>query len=207
LLPIDLLPIAYKVQVMSVNSLYAVVLAAGEASRFGSTKQLAKFAGEPLAARAIRTVESVCGSRSLLVTGNDWRKVSATCEPLQGFMILNPRFEEGLASSLAQGVRSVCGVADGVLLMLADQPLITTEHLESLARTWDSSPESICASSYAGTIGPPVIFPSRYFPDLMELRGDRGAKTVIDMNRDQVVTIQFEDAAVDIDCPDDLDRR
>jgi len=192
---------------MSVNSLYAVVLAAGEASRFGSTKQLADFAGEPLAARAIRTAEIVCGSRSLLVTGNDWYKVSAACEPLQGFMILNPRFADGLASSLAQGVRSVCDVADGMLLMLADQPLITTEHLKSLVKAWHSNPDSICASAYADTVGPPVIFPRRCFSDLMELRGDRGAKAVIDGNRDKVVTIQFEDAAVDIDRPDDLPKK
>ena len=192
---------------MSVNSLYAVVLAAGEASRFGSTKQLAEFDGEPLAVRAIRTAESVCGSRTLLVTGNDWQRVAAACEPLQGFMVLNPRFADGLASSLAQGVRSVCDVADGMLLMLADQPLITAEHLESMVRTWNSSPDSICASAYADTVGPPVIFPRQYFFDLMELRGDRGAKAVIDMNRDKVVTIQFEDAAVDIDRPEDLNQR
>lgn len=190
---------------MSRHSLYAVVLAAGVASRYGSTKQLAKFAGKPLVTRAMQTAEEICGPRSLLVAGNDWSKVAAACEPLQGFMILNQRFAEGLATSLAAGVASVANVADGILLMLADQPLITTGHLESLVRAWHSSPDSICASAYADTVGPPVIFPRRHFNDLMELRGDRGAKAVIDMNRDQVVTIQFEDAAVDIDRPDDLE--
>lgn len=191
---------------MSANSLYAVVLAAGEASRFGSTKQLTIFRGLPLVTGAVRAAESICGPRSLLVAGKDWKKVAAACEPQQGFMILNPRFAEGLATSLAGGIRSIRDVADGALLILADQPLITSHHLESLVDAWNSSPDSICATAYADTVGPPVIFPRRFFTDLLELTGDRGAKAVINMNRKNVVTIHLEDAAVDIDRPEDLTK-
>jgi len=202
----DILPIAYKVQQMPSNSLYAIVLAAGAASRFGSTKQLAQFSGEPLVKRAVRTAESICGPRTLLIAGNDWKNVTAACEPMQGFVVINPCFAEGIASSLRRGVRSICDVAEGVLLLLADQPLITTEHLERLVDAWCASQDSICASAYADTKGPPVIFPRRYFRELMELQGDRGAKAVIDKNRDQLITIQFEDAAMDIDNPEDLKK-
>lgn len=191
---------------MSANSLYAVVLAAGEASRFGSTKQLAIFRGQPLVTGAVRAAESICGPRSLLVAGKDWKKVAAACEPQQGFMILNPRFAEGLATSLAGGIRGIRDVADGALLMLADQPLITSHHLESLVDAWNSSPDSIYATAYADTVGPPVIFPRRFFTDLLELTGDRGAKAVINMNRKNVVTIHLEDAAIDIDRPEDLTK-
>ena len=192
---------------MSMTSLYAVVLAAGTGSRFGSTKQLATFAGKPLVARAVRTAEGICGPRTLLVAGNDWKEVAAACEPLEGFMILNPRFADGIASSLTQGIRSVYDIADGVLLLLADQPLITAEHLKTMVAAWQSSPDSICASAYADTTGPPVILPRRYFADLLQLRGDRGAKALIDKNRDHVITIRLEDAAIDIDRPEDLDRK
>lgn len=192
---------------MSMTSLYAVVLAAGTGSRFGSTKQLATFAGMPLVARAIRTAESICGPRTLLIAGSDWKKVAAACEPLAGFMILNPRFADGIASSLTQGIRSVRDIADGILLLLADQPLVTAEHLEALVAAWQFSPDSICASSYADTTGPPVILPRRFFGDLLQLRGDRGAKALIDKNRDHVITIRLEDAALDIDRPEDLDKK
>ncbi len=182
-----------------------LILAAGRGRRFGSTKQLAKFDGEALVSRAVRAAERICGSRTLLVTGNDWKNVAAACEPLRGFMVHNPRFAEGMASSLAEGIRGVSGLADGVLLMLADQPLVSAEHLRSLADAWSSSPESICASSYANTKGPPVIFPARFFDNLAELQGDRGAKSIIDSNSADVMTIPFEDAAIDIDIPGDLD--
>jgi CTP:molybdopterin cytidylyltransferase MocA len=189
---------------MSTSSLYAVVLAAGKASRFGSTKQIAIFAGQPLVTRAVRTAEFVCGPRSVLVTGNDWIKVAAACAPLQGFMVLNPDFSEGLATSLATGIRSLSGLASGALLLLADQPLVTGSHVRLLVDSWEASPDSICASSYAGTVGPPVIFPARYFSELSALRGDRGAKTVMDANRNDVISIRLDEAAVDIDSPDDL---
>ncbi len=181
-----------------------MVLAAGKASRFGSTKQLAHFDGDPLVVRAMRTAERVCGRRTLLVTGNDWENVAAACEPLEGFMIHNPRFADGMASSLALGIHSLRNVADGVLLMLCDQPLVSAEHLEKLVDKWTASPRSIFPSGYANTLGPPIIFPARYFDELMDIRGDRGAKSVMDAYSDQVVTIPFEDAAIDIDTPEDL---
>ncbi len=189
---------------MSGKSLFAIVLAAGTASRFGSTKQLALFAGQALVTHAVRTAESVCGPQSLLVTGSDWQNVADACKPLQGFMVLNPKYGSGIASSLVTGIRSVSAVADAALLMLADQPLVTIRQIEALVDTWKASPDSICASAYAETLGPPVIFPARFFRELMTLQGDRGAKAVIDSNRDSLVTVRAESAAIDIDCPGDL---
>jgi len=191
---------------MPTHSLYAIVLAAGSATRFGATKQLAKFAGEPLVTRAVRTAERVCGPHTVLVAGHDWQDVAAACEPLQGFLVYNPRFADGMSSSLRQGIRSVGDLADGILLMLADQPLVSTGHLESLVKAWATSPDSICASAYANTKGPPVVFPQRLYGDLMDLRGDRGARTLIDSDTDRVISIQCEDAAIDIDTPDDLNK-
>lgn len=191
---------------MPSNTLYAIVLAAGQANRFGSTKQLAIFDDKPLVTHAIRTAERVCGAQSLLVTGNDWENVAAACAPLTGFMIYNPRYRDGMATSLSQGIRSISGLADGVLLMLADQPLISDEHLQDLTKAWHASPELICASRYANTQGPPVIFPARFFAELLQLQGDRGAKAVIEANTDQVISIPFENAALDIDTPDDLQQ-
>jgi len=189
---------------MTGNSLFAIVLAAGSARRFGSTKQLALFEDQPLVTRAARTAESVCGSRSILVAGSDWQRVAAACAPLQGFMVINPSFADGIASSIASAVRSVSVVADAVLLMLADQPLVTAEQIALLVDAWKTRPDSICASSYAGTVGPPVIFPAHIFPELMDLRGDRGAKAVIDANRDKLISVRLDEAAVDVDCPEDL---
>ena len=192
---------------MKGKSVFAVVLAAGQSSRFGKTKQLEKYQGIPLVTRSVRLGEAVCGSSTVLVAGNDWQRVTDICAPLAGFFVVNPGFADGLASSIECGIRSVAEVADAVMLLLADQPLITSAHLQMLLDTWQSSRESIVASAYAGTTGPPVIFPRRDFADLIPLSGDRGARSMIDANRERVKVIVFEPAALDIDRQSDLKRK
>lgn len=189
---------------MSEHAVFALVLAAGASTRFGRTKQLEKFEGMPLAKSAVRKAESVCGDRTVLVTGKDWKEVASACEPLAGFFVINSEYEQGLASSIACGVRAVAQSADAILLMLADLPLITTEHLENLVNAWIEAPTSIVASAFEETLGPPCVFPKADFEALLALQGDRGARPVIEANRARVQSIACEEAAFDIDRPEDL---
>lgn len=189
---------------MSGSAVFAIVLAAGGSTRFGRSKQLEQFEGLPLAAGAVRKAEAVCGERTVLVTGKDWKEVASACEPLAGFFVINNDYEQGLASSIACGVRAVTETADAILLMLADLPLVTTEHLANLVKSWAESPQSIVASAFEDALGPPVVFPRTDFDALLALRGDRGARPVIDANRDRVRAIACEEAAFDIDRPEDL---
>jgi CTP:molybdopterin cytidylyltransferase MocA len=190
---------------MSGKTLFAVVLAGGSGSRFGSTKQLAMIGDQPMVALAMAAAEASCGPCSVLVAGNDWPAVVAAAHPQQGFFVINEQHASGLAGSITAGVRSVRRQADAVLLLLADQPLVTLAHLQTLEESWRRSPGSIVTSAYANTCGPPVIFPARYFDELLSLEGDRGARAVIDAHRDKVVEIAFEDAAIDVDTPTDLE--
>jgi len=189
---------------MSQNAIFAVVLAAGASTRFGRTKQLEHFEGVSLAAGAVRKAESVCGEQTVLVTGKDWQKVADTCAPLAGYFVINNDYEQGLASSIACGVRSVAERADAILLMLADLPLVTTEHLTSLVDAWAEAPQTIVASAFEDTLGPPIVFPRADFEALMQLSGDRGARPIIDANKERVQAIDCEEAAFDIDRPEDL---
>lgn len=189
---------------MSGESIFAVVLAAGAATRYGRTKQLEAYQGRPLAAHALRQVESVFGDRTLLVVGNDWKAVADACEPLAGFFVINEKYADGIAGSIACGVRAVADSADAVLLTFADLPLVTAEHLSALAQCWRDSPHAIVASAFDDTVGPPVVFPKPDFEALLRLTGDRGAKEVIDANIDRLRSIACEGAAFDIDRPEDL---
>jgi molybdenum cofactor cytidylyltransferase len=188
------------------RQLFAIVLAAGSSARFGSSKQLAMYDGIPLVTRAVRLAESICGPRSVLVAGSQWRPIVEVCRPLQGFFVNNIRYRSGMGSSIACGVKAVAGTADGVLLLLADQPLITTRHLNQLVMTWTRSPDEIIATSFAATAGPPVIFPRRYFTALSELQGDRGAREILISAGSHAHAVTLEEAAADIDVPEDIDR-
>jgi molybdenum cofactor cytidylyltransferase len=160
----------------------AIVLAAGSSKRLGTSKQEIVFEGETLVARAERTARAVADD-VIVVTPQ-----------------LNPDASEGIASSIRVGVRKA-GEAR-ILLMLCDQPLITVEHLRNLLAT--DAP--IAATGYAGIAGVPAVFAPGFASELLALRGDRGARAVIEAHRDVTRVVTFEDAAVDIDTVDDLRR-
>lgn len=191
---------------MSTRNLFAIVLAAGSASRFGATKQLATIDGEPLVRRAVRLAELACSRRVVLVTGNDRARVTAACAPLAGFVTVNPEFASGLSSSIRAGIEAVSPAADAALILLADQPQIGIDDLMVLSATWRQEPDAIVACAYTGTVGPPAIFPRALFPALTALDGDRGAKSVIEAHRDIVALVECEAAAMDIDRPQDLEK-
>ena len=186
------------------NDIFGVVLAAGSATRFGATKQLADLDGVPLVQRATGTAAEACGDRTLLVLGHDWRAVADACDPLRGFMVVNDDYAAGLGTSIACAVRAVQHVADAVVLLLADQPLISAAHVRSLCSTWSGAADEIVATSYAETVGVPALFGRACFGELASLGGDTGAKQVIASGRFEVQSVAFEPAAADIDTPEDL---
>jgi len=191
---------------MPESSVFAIILAAGESSRFGSTKQLSEYDGTSLVARAVRLAERVCGDRSVLVVGSDWKRVLAACGSQRGFLVRNERYASGMAGSIACGVRSVAHMADAVLIVLADQPLITSEHLNSLLEEWKKATDDIIVSEYLGVQGPPAIFPAHCFDHLMKLEGDQGARALLKDSGYAVKGLKFDAAAVDIDLAEDLQK-
>ncbi|MGA8205186.1 MAG: nucleotidyltransferase family protein [Woeseiaceae bacterium] len=186
--------------------IFALVLAAGAAQRYGATKQTIEIDGVPLVRLAVSAATGVCGERTILVTGHDWRAVSGACTPLAGFLLRNDDFAAGLGASIALGVRCVRHAADAVLVVLADQPRVTGAHLHDLIHAWSGADDEIVATAFAGTAGPPVLFPRAAFDRLASLTGDVGARQLLADPRYTVRTVSFEPAALDVDTPADLER-
>ena len=188
------------------NRVFAVVLAAGSASRFGCTKQLAEFKNVALVRHATETAFAACADNTALVVGHDWQAVVAACEPIRGFLLVNDQHRAGIGSSISLAVRTLQHAARACIVLLADQPLITAEHVRSLIETWSGADNEIVATAYAGTLGPPVLFPRACYGDLTALAGDSGGRHLFDDDRFTVKQVVFEAAAVDIDTPEDLDN-
>ena len=186
--------------------IFAIVLAAGAATRFGSNKQLAEYRGEPLVRRAARVASSACGSRTVLVLGHEWRTVYTACKPFPGGFVLNTDYASGIGTSIATGVAAIRHVADAVLVVLADQPLVSAEHLQALQSSWSGKDKDIVASTYAGTTGVPALFPAGCFDQLCSLDGDKGAQALLYDSTYVLRTIENQDAELDIDTPADLLR-
>lgn len=154
--------------------------------------------------RATRLAAGITGPNTVLVVGHEWQRVLRDCSPLAGFFVRNEACDTGLASSIACGLRSIQNNAAAVIIMLADQPLISTAHLLALQAQWLASPSTIVATEFADIAGPPAIFPATAFDSLLSLQGDQGARAVINAKDVNVIRVPFPDAAVDIDTPDDL---
>ena len=186
--------------------MFAVVLAAGKASRYGRTKQLEVVDGTTLVARAMNVASEVCGPRTVLVTGHDSTAVMKAAGETVSFLVVNERFDDGIGSSIAAAARALGACTDALIVMLADQPLVTAEYIGSLIDRWSGDHDEIVATNFADTTGPPVLFPRGAIADLKNLSGDTGARELLQQDRYRIKTVRFADAAVDVDTPDDLAR-
>ncbi|HTW74823.1 MAG TPA: nucleotidyltransferase family protein [Steroidobacteraceae bacterium] len=185
-------------------SLNCVVLAAGASTRFGSPKQLARFQGQTLLQRVLATAHEVTATTITVVVGAHAADVVEVLPPGRATVLVNREWREGIASSLRAAVRALPGACDGVLIVLADQPLVAAAQLNRLVSVWRRQPKRIVASQYEGTTGVPAIFPRWCFSELCALRGDQGARALILRHADHVTRLALPEAAVDIDQPEDL---
>ena len=211
--------------------LFALLLAAGGSRRLGTPKQLLDHDGETLVRRALRLAAQACGPRHLLVVGAEHARVLQAAGDGVRYFVMNDHWQQGLASSLTLGLACLPADCDGVLVLLTDQPLVDGDDLSRLQAAWRSRPEAIVASRYAGrpsgtdaanldpghrgdhadhgdadaepVLGVPAIFPRRLFPELGALTGDRGARPVIERHRAEVIAVDCEHAALDVDTPAD----
>jgi molybdenum cofactor cytidylyltransferase len=185
---------------------FAAVLAAGRSRRFGRSKLLETLDGQPLVRLAADVARGVCGDRSILVTGHDSATVVAAAGDAPQFVIVNDHHEEGMGGSIALAARAVAHTADALLILFADQPLVTARHVEALIAAWSGAEDEIVATAFSGTVGPPVLFPRGAFDALGALGGDEGAKRILRDPAFDLRSIPFEDAAIDIDTPADLEK-
>jgi len=186
------------------DGLHAIVLAAGASSRFGSAKQLVRVAGRPLLHTAVARAAEVAGTAVIVVLGARAAELTPLLKHSQSSVVVNRDWREGLASSIRTGVARLPASCTAALLMLVDQAAVTAEDLKRLVSAWRRQPEYIAAARYGSTTGVPAIFPRSTFSELQSLRGDVGARVLLQRNPDRIVRVPIASAAIDIDTPEDL---
>ncbi len=190
---------------MSKKNIYSIILAAGESSRFRSIKQLALYKNESFLKRCINSVEKVMGSNYVVILGSNFTKLYHEHQPELGFMSVNGDYKDGLSSSIKHGVKILPANTDAIMVILVDQPLLTTLHLRKIIQLWKTNTEKIVCTSDGLNQGPPAIIPKKYFSSLLKITGDQGAKHLFLKHKENVIQISDKAVFTDIDTIDDLE--
>lgn len=186
----------------------ALLLAAGEARRYGRLKQLETLDGVSLLRRAARAALD-CELELFVVSGASAEAVHAELSGWPVQLVHNADWQRGLGSSIACGVRALQARrpdASAVLILLADQALIGVEELQTMLTMHQAQATRLIAADHGEAFGPPCVFPADCFPALASLDGEAGAKRVLQQQRERVMRIAMPAAAFDIDTPEDLAR-
>lgn len=182
------------------GKLGCVVLASGNARRFGNNKLAAELGGRSLIRRALEAVPPERFDGVAVVT--QYPEILRLAEGFRFPAILNRHPEKGLSHSLQLGLAALadCG---GVCFLVSDQPLLKRSSVAALADLWREAPETIAALGHGGVRGNPCIFPARFFPELMELTGDVGGAAVIRRHQDQLRLLEVPAEELwDVDTPE-----
>jgi molybdenum cofactor cytidylyltransferase len=186
----------------------ALLLAAGQSSRMGGpNKLLADVDGRPM---VVRTAQRLLASRArplIAVLGKDADAVEAALGPLPVERVRNPDYAQGLSTSLKRGLAALPEEEDGVLVCLGDMPLVAGRDLDRLIAAFNPlEGRAIIVPTRHGKRGNPVLWARRFFPDMMQLAGDVGARHLIGEHAELVAEVEMDNdnVLVDIDTPEAL---
>ena len=182
----------------------AIVLAAGEARRFGSAKQLARVGGRTLVQHAIDAAS--VADEVVVVLGARAEDIEPTLSLPPGARIArNPEFADGQSTSLRAGLTALGSDVAAVVVLLADQPGVTAEDVRDVIDAFRSSGAPLVRPSYRGSPSHPVLIARELFGEVVAESGDRGARDVVARHADLVHEVPVDrDAPGDVDTPGDL---
>jgi CTP:molybdopterin cytidylyltransferase MocA len=184
------------------------LLAAGGSRRLGTPKQLVRYRGRPLllhAAAAAR--DAVPGAPLIVVSGAENIRVRLVLRRARcrARVVTNPRWPEGMATSLRAGLAAADRATKAILVLLVDQPLVDAGSLRRLVAAWRRRPGTPAVARYDGRSGVPAVLPRRHWRALTSLRGDEGARALL-RGSTAATQVAMPEAAVDVDTPADLRR-
>ncbi len=190
------------------KTIKGLLLAAGRSSRMtaGHHKLLAEFGGVPLVRRSAETMLRSNLESVTVVTGHRSLEIEAALRGLPLITTFNQVFFQGMGTSLACGFKhKSLASPDGVLVMLADMPGITSAHINELLVAFQSGEGMVVRGSDGGKPGHPVILPSALYPHMRQLDGDEGAKVVLQRRLVPVHVVDIGPAALkDVDTNDEV---
>lgn len=200
----------------SYQNIAILILAAGASSRMGRTKQLLPWNDTTLLGNAIQNAAASNAGCVVVVLGANAKlirkRIIQKNYPSNKIQIIeNTEWQSGLGSSIACGTKSLLKThphTEGILVMLADQPLIDTTYLNAMLTAFEKNGNNFegsngVATAYKNKAGVPALFPESYFEELAALHDDFGAKEIINRPKASFLVLEPGDKIRDIDTKSD----
>ncbi len=184
-------------------SVAILILSAGSSSRMGTVKQILPVGKTTLLGLVIENSLQSIAKKVYCVLGAHRNKVQESITEYDVETIVNANHKDGLSSSIIAGITHLQTKSyDAILIMLGDQPLIDANYLNQMINTFRSHPKKIIASSYDNNLGVPVIISKKFYPELLKLKGDSGAKAFLMTYKEQIIELQ-NNCLMDVDTKED----
>lgn len=187
-------------------------MAAGEGRRMEGIKQLLPWKDSNFLWEAVKTGLQSKVDSVHIVLGAHSETIKKACA-FENFpeleVFVNPDWTDGLGTSIAFGVQQLMNKAkfpDGILICLADQPLVTTAYLNTLIFNYQTGNTAIIATQYGNKAGVPALFGPSIFGQLAQLTGDEGAKHILRQNSKDRITLDGEAIIRDIDTKQEYEK-
>ncbi len=194
---------------VSPKNIAILILAAGASSRMGRPKQLLPWQDTTLLGNAIRKAKASDAKTVIVVLGANAASIQNGITEKNIEIVKNMGWSSGLGSSIASGTDFLINKENkpnGILIMLADQPLIDTAYLNAMIAAFNPEQEVIVATAYENRAGVPALFSESYFKKLTKLDDDFGAKKIIDSQKENILVLDLGQRTVDIDTKSDYQK-
>jgi len=187
----------------------AILLAAGTSSRLGKPKQLLPLGDSTIIERVIESLREAKLVEIIVVLGHASEEIASRIEEDEHVkVVVNPDYEEGMASSIRCGMRHVGAHMDGYLIVLGDKPLLDTDTVNQVIDKFYNCKKKIVVPTYEGQRGHPIVLSPIYKEELTALTGDVGARELLAVHADEVLefTVDTDAVLVDVDTLDDYNQ-
>jgi molybdenum cofactor cytidylyltransferase len=186
----------------------AIVLAAGGSTRMGTSKPLIPINGRPLLDYVLRTVHGSRVGDIVVVLGHDADRIRDAISIEGARVIVNDAYRDGISTSIRAGVRAADHRSEAFVIVLGDQPFVTSKTVAELIARWNESRAKIVIPSYQGERGNPVLLDRSLAGEIQGLTGDQGCRAIFGRHVDGILEVPVQDAGIliDLDTPEQIAR-
>jgi len=173
----------------------------------GRPKQMLAWQGKTLLRHVLENLIHSNADEIILVLGHEAEAIRKSLTEFQIKIVINPDYQQGMASSLRQGLLAMNPTSEAFLVLLADQPGIGPEIMNHMIREFQQAnpKRGIVRPVYRGLRGHPVLISVRYLQEALQLRGDVGARQILMNHPEDILEIDVDQDVIlkDIDTPEE----